>query len=252
MSAALRPPGSWLLALAAATTAMPVAAAHADGAFSVRAGLEQSTGDYGGTVDFTDRYVPVTLQYSSARFGFRATLPYVDLEFVDTTTGTTFRESGLGDVMLAGTWYDVYRSNDGSVLLDLTGKVKLGTADETVGLGTGETDYGVQADLFKLFGATTLVGTVGYKIRGEPVGVALENSLLLSAGALYRFSSRTSGGVFLDYRESAVAGADAAQELTVSLSQQLGRPWRLQAFLVRGFSDTSADFGAGLSLRRAF
>ena len=32
------------------------------------------------------------------------------------------------------------------LLIDLTGKVKFGTADENKGLGTGENDYAVQAD----------------------------------------------------------------------------------------------------------
>jgi hypothetical protein len=69
---------------------------------------------------------------------------------------------------------------------------------------------------------------------------------------MYRFSDRTSGGLFLDYRESAVAGAVAIRELTASVSRQLNVPWRLQAYLVHGVSDASADYGAGLSIRRNF
>jgi hypothetical protein len=230
----------------------PILAAAADSQLNVRVGVEQTTGDYGGGEALTDRYLPVTLQYSANRLGFRVTVPYLELEFSDPTTGTTFTESGLGDVVLGFTFYDAYRSRDGSVLIDLTGKIKLGTADEAVGLGTGETDYAVQADFFKLFGRATFVGSLGYKVRGEPVGFALEDSWLLSTGGMYRFSDRTSGGLFLDYRESAVAGAVAIRELTASVSRQLNVPWRLQAYLVHGVSDASADYGAGLSIRRNF
>jgi hypothetical protein len=236
---------------------MAAAASAADGQLSLRIGLERTTGDYGGTEDLTDVFVPVTLQYARERFGLRVTAPYLKLEFADPTIaagspGRIYSESGLGDVMVGLTFYDLYRSRDGTLIIDLTGKIKLATADDARGLGSGENDYSLETDIYKRFGRTALTGTIGYKTRGDPVGIIYEDGWLFSLGGLYRFSDRTSGGLFIDHRTSAVAGSPAIQELTGSITHRLQRPWRLQVYLVHGLSDGSADLGIGTSVRRDF
>ena len=81
------------------------------------------------------------------------------------------------------------------------------------------------------------------------LGVALDDALLASAGGIYKFSDDTRAGMFFDYRESSI-GADPTQELSVFLSNRVGVDWRLQAFVFRGFSDSGANWGAGLQVRR--
>jgi hypothetical protein len=223
-----------------------------DGQLSFRTGIERTSGDYGSDQDLYDLYVPLTVLYERRRLGFRATLPYLEVEFTDSATSSTYTESGLGDVVLGLTVYDVFRSSDGSVVVDVTNKVKLGTADEQKGLGTGETDLSVQAEIYKFLDRSTLVASVGYKIRGEPATVTVDDTWLVSAGGYYHFSNSTSGGLFLDYRQSSVPGLESIGELTASLSRRLAGEWRIQGYLVRGLSDTSLDWGAGLSARLAF
>lgn len=222
-----------------------------EGQLSLRTGVESTSGDYGGTQDLGDLYVPLTVLYESRRAAFRVTLPYVEVEFTD-PAGSTYTESGLGDVVLGLTVYDVFRSPDGSLALDLTGKLELGTADETRGLGTGETDFSIQADIFKFLGGSTLVASAGYKTRGEPANVTIDDTWLVSVGGFYHFSTSTSGGLFVDYRQSSVPGAGPIRELTASLSRRLAGRWRVQGYVVRGFSDTSLDWGAGLATRFDF
>ena len=74
------------------------------------------------------------------------------------------------------TAYDVLNSERRGMALDLMGRVKFGTADADKGLGTGEQDFTVRADLYKYLEQFTLLGSVGYKFRGDPAGVDLENS----------------------------------------------------------------------------
>jgi hypothetical protein len=231
---------------------LPTAAAAQEGELSLRIGVEQTSGDYGGTEDLEDSYVPLTVLYERERLAFRLTVPYLEVEFLDPIDFSTYTESGLGDVVLGLTAYDVFESSNQSVAIDLTGKVELGTADEEQGLGTGETDYSLHADIYKYLSKGALVVSAGYKIRGEPAGVTVDDTWLLSFGGLYRFSTAMSGGVFLDYRESSVPGLEAVRELSASLSRRLDDRWRLQGYLVRGLSDTSLDWGAGLSVRRDF
>ena len=245
--------GRLLVPAFAAAVALSTATAGAQGgAFSVRLGFEQTSGDYGGDTEFDDRYLPVTLLYQTDRIAFRATVPYVEIEFVDPVDSSVYTESGLGDVVLGLTVFDVIESSNGSLTVDLTGKVELPTADEAKGLGTGETDYSLQADLFKHVGKAAFVGSLGYKVRGEPAGVALEDGWLVSIGGLYRFSTRTQGSLFLDHRESSLPGSEPIREAVASLSRNVNERWRVQGYLIRGFTDTAVDLGAGMSVRRLF
>jgi hypothetical protein len=226
--------------------------AAADGRLSFRTGIERTSGDYGGTQSLSDTYVPLTVLYEGRRLGFRATLPYLRVEFADPVDASTYTEAGLGDIVLGLTVFDVFRSADRSLVIDVTNKIKLGTADEHKGLGTGESDFSTQADIYKFLGPSAFVATVGYRFRGEPTTISLDDTWLMSVGGTYRFSGSTSGGLFLDYRESSLHGYESIRELTVSLSHRLERNWRIQSYLVRGLSDTSLDWGAGLSARVDF
>ncbi len=223
-----------------------------EGRFAFRTGIEQTSGDYGGSRDFRDRYIPLTVLYERSRLAFRVTLPWLEVEFADPDGLSTFTESGLGDAVLGLTVFDVLGSTDGSLALDLTSKLKLGTADERKGLGTGETDYSLQADVYKFVGRSTLVVSAGYRLRGDTATLPLDDTWLLAAGGFYRLSSATSAGLFLDFRESSVPGYESIRELTASLSRSLAGQWRVQGYLVRGLSDTSLDWAAGVATRRDF
>ena len=133
--------------------------------------------------------------------------------------------------------------------MDLTGKVKFGTADVDKGLGTGENDFTVQADFLKFTDSITWVGSIGYRFRGEPPGATLDDALLASAGGIYRFDGNTRAGMFFDYRESSI-GADPTQELSLFVSNRISADWKLQAYVFRGFTDSGADWGGGLQVKR--
>ena len=68
--------------------------------------------------------------------------------------GTVSRRSGIGDVNLAAT-YSLPVSD--TTYFDITGKVKLPTADEAKFLGTGTTDFTAQGELSQVFGNVTPV-----------------------------------------------------------------------------------------------
>jgi len=165
------------------------AVAGAQGNMRFDAAVEQTSGDYGGTVDYDDLYVPLTLTYGLRRVDLRLTVPYLE---VDTGTDTTV--SGLGDVIAGFTAYDLWHTADGSLSLGLTGKIKFGTADETAGLGSGETDYSLQTGMYKSFGRSGLSTGVGYRARGDTATIDLKNVWFAYVGGLHAFSPRTRGG----------------------------------------------------------
>lgn len=229
--------------------------------FSISAGAEYTTGAYGGDTDIEDFYVPLKATVDYRRLSLRLTVPYLSVRAPEGTvitgpggepipgTGDIVTNSGIGDVIGSVTVYDVIRNRRLGFAMDLTGKVKFGTADVDKGLGTGENDFTVQADFLKFMDRITWIGSVGYKFRGQPPGATLDDALLASAGGIYKFNGDTRAGMFFDYRESSI-GADPTQELSVFLSNRISADWRLQAFVFRGFTDSGADWGAGLQVKR--
>src|SRR5574340_452644 len=62
--------------------------------------------------------------------------------------------------------YNIYSGRASGFGIDLTGKVKLNTAD--FGLHRGRNDYAAQADAYQSFDNFTALGSLGYKFLGNP------------------------------------------------------------------------------------
>lgn len=230
--------------------------AGADLRFST--GIEYSSGRYGGTDDIEELYVPFTFRAGYDRVGLRLTVPYLrvtapgDTVITDPGTeplpgsGATVTESGLGDAVAALTFYDLYVSDTASFVVDATGKVKFGTADETRGLGTGENDYTLQLDAYRFFDRLSLQATAGYRLRGDPPGIELNDVLIASVGAAYLATPDTLLGMYFDYREPSISGLDDIQEFSGFASFRLGRAWRMELYAFAGLTDSSTDVGGGI------
>jgi hypothetical protein len=247
--------------VAIATFALASATAMAEDAgadLRFSAGVEYSTGKYGGTDDIEELYVPLTFRAGFDRIGLRLTVPWLSVTAPEDTiitdpgadplpgSGATVTESGLGDVVAALTFYDLYVSDNANFVVDATGKIKFGTADETLGLGTGENDYTLQLDAYRFFDKLSLQGTAGYRLRGDAPGVVLNDVFLASVGGAYLAAPNSIVGMYFDYRESAISGTDDIQELSGFASFRLGRAWRMELYAFTGLTDSSTDFGGGI------
>lgn len=227
--------------------------------YGIYMGTEYTSGKYGGAASVDELYVPVSVWGDFGRMSLRLTVPWLS---VDAPTGTVIvgpggvpvigdgprtTESGLGDIVASGTIRDVWASRDGSLVLDLAGRVKLPTADEKKGLGTGETDFTLQADGYRFLDGVTLMGSLGYVFRGDPDDFTLDDGVIAMLGAT---SSRTQGlrtGLFLEYRQAGYATNDDRLEILGSLGWSIDQ-WRLGAYLLTGLSDSSPDWGAGATV----
>jgi len=220
-------------------------------------GMEYSSGDYGGSDDIEDLYLPITALLSYQRLTLELTVPYLSVRAPSGGTitepggepiagsGDMNTESGLGDVVAGVTVYDVFRNDELGIALDVTGKIKFGTADANKGLGTGEQDYTVRADLFKFYEQFTLLGSAGYKIRGDTADLDLEDVFLGSVGGVYALNEKVRFGLIYDYRESALIDGDAISELSAFASRRLNDSLQVQLYTFTGFSDSSSNWGAG-------
>lgn len=231
--------------------------------FSLTTGAEYTTGDYGGSKSIDEWYVPVTGKYRSGSYVFRLTVPYLRVTAPSGTivtgggtadnvvpgTGPRTTEEGLGDIIAGITYRDLLGTERSSDLaVDLTGKIKFGTADDNKGLGTGENDYTIQADMYQFSGSLTPFARLGYRYRGDPSGANLNNGWIAAAGATYRLSDKTGISGDYYYRESSVSGADDPQELSITLGYKLGPDHKIRSYLIKGLSDGSPDWGLGVML----
>ena len=150
------------------------AAQAADG-LSLGLGVDYNSGDYGSETTTEILSVPVGAKYTTGDWIFRASLPWMrvdgDANVVpglgpvdnnnpkgrgrgngnggggggEPTAPTTGVTSGIGDLRLGATYAIPMQGAWG---VDLTGNVKIATADEDKGLGTGANDYGVAVDVY--------------------------------------------------------------------------------------------------------
>lgn len=239
-------------------------AADEDLSWAIGTGVDYSSGDYGDTSDTSILFIPVTGRVEYGRLTVKASVPYIRIEGPGNVVGGTdggivvgpggggkTSQSGLGDIVVSGS-YLFYPLSEGMPFMELTGKVKIPTADEDKGLGTGKVDYTIQGDLYQPFGAFTIFGGIGYRVRGEPAGFNLGNSFLASVGGAYKVSDIWSGGLMFDYREAATKTSDDRLELTPYVAIKPSTEWTLSLYASFGMSDASADTGGGLSVRRNF
>jgi hypothetical protein len=254
-----------VLPLAAFTIAsLPGIAAAEAPRFSLGVGAEYSTGEYGDDESVDEFYMPVTGTLDLERVAFRLTVPFLSVRAPELTTisgpvgepivgeGPIVTESGLGDILASATVFDVLASLDGDLAMDLTCKIKFGTADAEKGLGTGEQDYSMQADVFRFFDRSTLMGTAGYALRGDSESYDLDDTLFASVGASFAVSEAASISAFFDFREASVSDSDSLQDLSVWVSTRLGDNGRAQFYVLAGFGDSSPDWGGGLSFSTSF
>src|SRR5687768_10047654 len=92
-------------------------------------------------------------------------------------------ETGRGDIKLGFKFGFLNDYKGDPVGLALRGFVKIPTADEDLGLGTGKVSWGGDLILSKSLGSLADIhGSVGYQVNGDPDDVDLANALKLAAG----------------------------------------------------------------------
>lgn len=229
--------------------------------FTFGGGVHTTEGDYGTSASTRVTSIALTGRYDTPQWIFRATLPWLSVSGSTSVVPGVGRvrgfsaadasASGLGDVVLAAThktWHDAGMQAG----LDITGRIKLGTADEDERLGTGEHDLGIQVDVFKSFGTLTGFAGLGYTLFGDSPALRLRDVFNATFGASYRIDQRDSVGLAYDQRDPVVRGAAELSELSLFWSRQLTRGWKTQAYFLIGLEDGSPDWGAGLSAAYAF
>lgn len=244
--------------------ALQSAYAEEAGKFSLETGMDYNTGKYGGSQSTDIFYVPFTGKYQGKEWTLRLTVPYIQItgpaSVISVMNGialtgaaasnTPLTRSGMGDVVGAAT-HNVYNGGNSGLVVNLTGKVKLGTASVSQGLGTGQNDYALQSDLYQVKGSYTTFGTLGYKIYGSPPGYTLNNIFYGSVGQSYKFDQATSGGAMLSLGQKVISTGSSLVEAIFFVNHKLDQTWKAQGYFLKGFTNGVPDFGFGATVAHA-
>ncbi len=258
-------PALWLAGLVALSTL-----AHADPTrYVVGSDLGSSTGQYGTGVD--TRITTVRLRGEMHTDDWDATLsvPWLSIDGnpgVVPGTGTavnpkkrgkagatTASASGLGDISLT-LGHDLFYDAASRTGADLTGRLKLGTASKSEGLGTGSTDAGLLLAVYRRFGSLIGMIDLGTSRQGSSSTLNLRPWVAdASLTAVWRPSDRFSLSTALDAAEPTTYGGTATRSLSLAASRTLGTTstaWTLQGSVARGLTTASPDSAVSLGLRR--
>ena len=217
------------------------------------AGYDQ--GEFGSTDTSRAVYFPASIRYTSRKFDVSVSSSWVHLDspggitLIDgvptrtPTAGTTGRDAGSGDtfirssVHLENSWVSPFF------------RLKIPTADETRGLGTGKTDFGLGIDLQKDFNSVFVFGNVAYTFVGKVPRLGLRNRPSASFGASREISPNFTLSGVLDWRRAIVEGTTDPAELVGYLSYKASPSVTFSPNAFVGLTNGSSDFGVGMEMR---
>lgn len=221
----------------------------------VMIGQDFSQGTYGAE---SESNIGVTSFGARARFGqwsFRASTGYVDLG--ENPDMVLFGPRG-GELIIPGGEVSGFtdlnfgfsgplvRETERRPAVTLTGSIKLPTADEQKGLGTGAADFGGSVELSKVIGGVIGYTYLGGRIRGESDVIDVQNSVNAGLGVQKLLGKKWIGALSYDYRGASFVNGEDAQEITALISFQATPGTSFSAYTYTGFTDVSPDLGFGI------
>ncbi len=224
-------------------------------------GIDRTQGNYGGETDTTITSIPFMLRYQTGPWLLGLTTEWLSVKgdafvnrdigrFGESGTDTTRTESGLGDIVASVT-HELGMTANGTAI-DLTGKIKLGTADETKGLGTGENDLRIEVDVYRSVAQFVPFGTLGYKFLGDPPGLNLRNVFYAAVGSTMKIDDVRSVGLMWYGQQKTTANGARQSDITAFYIRNFTPEWKAQFYGLLGLADGSPDIGAGAIVTHTF
>ncbi|ASK89007.1 DUF3187 family protein [Sphingorhabdus sp. SMR4y] len=234
-----------------------------DSRFYLLADVDHVEGDVGEGLEYKTTFATTGVAMSKGRFSASASLPYIVstapqevivnqgglfgtplLGSTGSQTGQVKRE-GIGDLSLNA----AYQLPVSGVNATVGASVKLPTASQEKGLGTGQVDYGVSGQLSKKMGAVVPFVGAGYTIVGEPDEFETRNRLSGTAGSHVLLGESSALTASYSYEQSATTGIGDSQSLNMGFGTNLTRSVRIGVDGAVGLSDAAPDTRVGLKLR---
>ena len=159
---------------------------------------------------------------------------------------------GMGDIVIRGRYYLV-DERGWAPTIAVRGHVKMPTADEARGLGTGRPDEGVGLEISRMFRSTTLMVDGGYTHIGKPAGMDFNDVWWYDVGVGQDFAGdRVNVSVFLEEYGVIVPGLANARDVLAAITLTSASGWQVQLSGEFGLSSGAPDRGFTLGASRRF
>ncbi len=231
--------------------------------FQLLAAVDHMVGDVGDGLDYETTFATTGVAVTKGRFSASASIPYISstapqdviinqgglfgtslLASEDSQTGQVKRE-GIGDLSLNA----AYQLPVSSVNATVGATVKLPTASQEKGLGTGKVDYGVSGQLSRKMGSVVPFVGAGYTIIGEPDDFETRNIVSATAGSHLLLGNNSALTASYSYEQSASSSIGDSQSINMGFGTNLTRSVRIGVDGAVGLSDGAPDTKVGLKLR---
>lgn len=214
----------------------------------VELGAGYMTGDFGTPTKSSLNYLSSTIGHIEPDYDVSVTVPYLSLTSKFGSQSQT--ESGVGDMILRFGRVLVHEGA-GGLSLDGALSVKIPTADEMKGLGTGETDFGAFLGLHQRLGGFKVSFHGGYIKVGDPPHVNYNDIYLYGIG-ISKISGFTELYANLEGRQASVRGAKNPKEIYIGFFHVLNIDYAIRGSAFTGLNDGGPDLGFNVGLVRWF
>lgn len=219
----------------------------------VEVGAGQKQGDFGTATRSTLGLAYITYGASGSRWDANLTVPY--LRVGREGGGISTNDQGLGDIVARGIYRFLPETEDGWSL-DGIGALKLPTASETKGLGTGRSDAGVFLALNQQMGLFRWTVQAG-RIQGASGNPSVTTEPLTSGASVLGISGSwyfdgTRWDLSFEARGPAYQGLPGVRELALDVFHPLSPKWGIKVLVTAGLSDGGPRQGFGVALIRVF
>lgn len=260
------------------STSLPALAGSVPPQFAVGLGVDASTGKFG--TDSTSTYVSVPFIFDwfpTERIDLELTIPLLYQKSENTGVaalganpkstarrnmgytggsaslaggGTTAGDSefGLGDITLTG-GYALLQDSDSTPLVRPTLYLKFPTADDTKGLGTGKFDVGPGLAMSKWLGSWQPFVDSRYIFQGasnEDTGA--RDYFIADTGIGYSWNERFYTSAYARVGSTVFDGIEAPLDIRLKSVWRFAERLNSEAYLLKGLSDGSPDFGGGVAI----
>jgi hypothetical protein len=160
---------------------------------------------------------------------------------------------GLGDIIVRGRYY-VLDERAWYPTIALRAHVKVPTASEEKGLGTGRSDEGLGVEVSRTIGRGLMAMVDGgYTVMGDRPGFDLDNTWWYDVGLGQNLAKDVVNvSVFVEEYRALVSGLENSREVVAAVSVKSASGWRLQISGSKGLTDGAPDRGFTLGASRRF
>ncbi len=222
--------------------------AAADGRTYLAADAGYRSGDFGTDTTFRLIHLTPSIGFVSDTWQASLSIPTLTLQ-ADGELGKQ-TASGIGDILIQASRRLVSEKSTG-IQVDGSVAVKMPTADETKGLGTGGTDYSAFILLKKSYGTIAFMAQAGYIVRGD-ASIQTYNDTPMYAVGISKSFNRSQLAAVYENDGAFVDGADTARSIAVSGFHVLSPQYAVRGSLLIGVSDGAEDIGASIGFVRWF